>query len=191
MSAWRTGFLCTCLALIAGSAAAQVSPIEAAHLVAGDRTEVETLPTLWNRSPVVFVHYLETVSGSAHRMLFVVHRGARGRLQQTRVTAIEEEGGPPEIAAIGFANADRDRALELVVIATWPQKHYDYEGSFYEVRLFDDLKPGQAELRPLNALTAHFGLACDCDWRDGTHKRYRFKTINAVKSELRRLGFKP
>lgn len=191
MRAWQTRFLCACLALFAGSAAAQVSPIEAAHLVAGNRTEVETLPAVWNHSPVVFVNFRETAVGSSSRMLFLVHRDARSRLQQIQVTAIEEEGGPPEIAAIGFANADRDHALELVVILTWPQKHFDYEGSFFEVRLFDDLKPGQVALLPLKRLSAHFGIECDCDWRDGTHKRYRFKTIRAVKGELRRMGFRP
>lgn len=189
MSACRAGVLCACLAVFAGSAAAQVSPIEAAHLVAGDRAEAETLPTVWNRAPVVFVNYLVARPEQTQRLLFVVHRDAPGNLQQTRVTAIDEEGGLPEIAAIGFANADRDPARELIVIQTWPQQHYDYGGAFYEVRLFDDLKPGQVALIPLDRVSKRFALGCECNWRDGKTEHYRFKTILAVQRELRRIGF--
>ena len=189
MSAWQAGVLCGCLALLAGSAAAQVSQVEAAHLVAGDRTDVETLPAVWNRAPVAFVNYLMARSEETQRLLFVVHRDARGDLRQTRVMAIDEDGGLPEIAAIGFANADRDPARELIVIQTWPQQHYDYGGAFYEVRLFDDLKPGQQALIPLDRVSKHFPLGCECTWRDGKAEHYRFKTIPAVQRELRRIGY--
>ena len=189
MGTWQTGFVCACLALVAGSAAAQVSPAEAAHLVAGEKAEVETLPAVWNRTPVVFVNYLVARPEETQRLLFVVHRDARGDLRQTRVMAIDEEGGPPEIAAIGFANADRDPARELIVIETWPQQHYDYGGAFYEVRIFDDLKPGQLALIPLDRLSKRFPLGCECNWREGKVKHYRFKTIPAVQRELRRIGF--
>lgn len=189
MSAWPTALVCACLAFFAGIAAAQVSPIEAAHLVAGDRSDVETLPAVWNRAPVVFVNYLEPRPEEMQRLLFVVHRDARGHLKQTRVMAIDEEGGLPEIAAIGFANADQDPARELIVIQTWPQQHYDYGGAFYEVRLFDDLKPGQLALIPLDRVSKHFRLGCECIWRDGKVEHYRFRTISAVQRELRRMGF--
>ncbi|MGB7656034.1 MAG: hypothetical protein WBL74_11190 [Novosphingobium sp.] len=189
MKGWSTGFVCACLAVLAGSAAAQVAPIEAAHLVAGDRSDVETLPAIWNRAPVVFVNYVAARPEGTQRLLYVVHRDAKGRLQQTRVTAIDEDGGPPEIAAIGFANADRDPARELIVIQTWPQQHYDYGGAFYEVRLFDDLKPGQLALIPLDKVSKHFALGCECNWREGKTEHYRFKTIPAVQRELRRMGY--
>lgn len=189
MSAWPTALVCACLALFAGSAAAQVSPIEAAHLVAGDRSDVETLAAVWNRVPVVFVNYLEPRAKETQRLLYLVHRDAKGRLQQTTVTAIDEDGGLPEIAAIGFANADRDPARELIVIQTWPQQHYDYGGAFYEVRIFDDLKPGQLALIPLDRVSKRFALGCECTWREGRTEHYRFKTIPAVQRELRRLGF--
>lgn len=189
MIGWRAGFSCACLAFFTGSVAAQVLPIEAAHLAAGDRAEVETMPATWNRSPVVFVEYLETSAGAEQRLLFVVHRDARGQLRQTRVMAIDEDGGPPEIAAIGFANADRDPARELIVIQTWPQQHYDYGGAFYEVRVFDDPKPGQSALIPLDQVSKRFSLGCECNWRDGKVEHYRFKTILQVQRELRRMGY--
>lgn len=144
---------------------------------------------MWNRNPVVFVHYLTASSDETQRLLYVVHRDARGDLRQTRVTAIDEDGGLPEIAAIGFANADRDPARELIVIETWSQQHYDYGGAFYEVRLFDDLKPGQLALIPLDRVSKRFRFGCECTWRNGKAEQYRFKTIPAEQRELRPMGF--
>jgi hypothetical protein len=38
--------------------------------------------------------------------------------------------------------------------------------------------------------STHFGTVCDCNWRDGKSKRFQFKTIAAVKAELRKLGYR-
>ncbi len=105
------------------------------------------------------------------------------------MTIANQEGGAPEFAAIGFANADKDSAKELIVLIKWQQVHYDFSGHLWEVRLFDELKPSQTELRQLTALSSHFGLGCDCQWRDGTSQAYRYTTVASVRRELKRLGY--
>jgi hypothetical protein len=56
----------------------------------------------------------------------------------------EEDGGIADIAAIGFANADKNPAKELIVILKWNQQHAFELGTAYEVRIFDDARPGQS-----------------------------------------------
>lgn len=46
--------------------------------------------------------------------------------QKILIDSFEPEGGDPKIEAVFFANADKDNAKELVVICSWPQRHYDF-----------------------------------------------------------------
>jgi hypothetical protein len=72
--------------------------------------------------------------------------------------------------------------------------HAVISGTLYEVRLFAPPGPDQDQLTPMK-ISAHFDSGCECDHDDGgpndrtyqTH--FRFKTIAAVKAELRRMGF--
>ena len=183
-----------CLAaLLAASGASRVvqdAPLisDVVRLLGVKADEAHVVPAVWNDRRTIFVDYLTGPSEEPDRPLYAV-QDQGGFLRATRVTVGEQEGGAADITAIGFANADRDPAKELVVIVTWDTHIYDVWGTFYEVRLFDDLKDGQTGLKPLSRLTRHFGSECDCDWRDGTKKRYRFKTIAAVRRELDRLGY--
>jgi hypothetical protein len=93
------------------------------------------------------------------------------------------------VAALGFANADRDPADELIVLIRIDQRHYDYGGYFVEVQIIDDLKPGMIQAKPLPQLSAHFGMGCVCSFRDGRQETYRFDSIAAIKRELKRMGY--
>lgn len=142
--------------------------------------ELHTLTASWNGVPTIFVDYLtvpETVS--PERPLIALQPTPDGAYRKLLVTVGESEGGEPDIEAIGFANADRDPAKELVVILAWNEPHYGACGPLYEVRIFDDPKPSKASLRPL-PVSKHFGLGCE---------HFRFKTVAAVKRELARLRY--
>ena len=176
--------------LLAAAGSVPISQDEARAEVGVLSGEAQVLGATWNGRPVAFVDWqTDDAEGYAQREVAVVWRSTSGALAHAAVTAGEQAGGVPELAAIGFANADLDAQRELIVILKWPQVHYYVGGNLYEVRLFDDLQPGQSTLIALERLSKHFGSECDCDWRDGTHKRYRFKTIAAVRRELRRLGY--
>lgn len=145
-----------------------------------------TLAT-WNGVPTLFVDYT-TAEAEPERPLVALQRQAAGGYRAIDVTLGEQEGGTPDVLAIGFANADRDADRELIVILAWSQVHYDFSGTLYEVRLFDAPKPGQAQLMLL-PVSGKFGAGCECGRRDGPDEHYRFKTVAAVKAELKRLGY--
>lgn len=178
------------VAMVVGALAAAAGPppipVAEARTVAGAGSASKVLETSWNGRPVAFIDWQVGADTEGVREVAVVWRAASGRFACAAVTTGEQEGGVPELAALGFANADQDAASELIVILKWPVNHYDVGGSLYEVRLFDDLRGSPARLRPLTRLSRRFGSGCDCDWRDGTRKRYRFKTIAAVRAELAR-----
>jgi hypothetical protein len=175
-------------ATLAGSAASAPLVSEAVKLVGADRVNTHTLETFWNGRRTVFVDYLNGPSGEADRLLYAVQQQGE-HLRAAKVTVGEQNGGDADLAAIGFVNADHDGAKELAVIMKWDVNHATVGGTFYQVQLLDDWKDGRGSLKPLTRLTAHFGSDCDCTRDDGTTTHFRFKTMAAVRHELRRLGY--
>ncbi|NWK95616.1 hypothetical protein DM806_08015 [Sphingobium lactosutens] len=149
---------------------------------------VNVTPATWNRRGQVFADYLSGKEGEEERQLVMLAETMDG--PPVRVTVGEQKGGAPRIAAIGFANADRDKAKELIVILAWDIRHYDVSGTLYDVRILDDWKPGQRALSPVKAagrLFKHY--ECDCGRRDGPDMIAKFQTIAAVKQALKRAGY--
>ncbi len=103
----------------------------------------------------------------------------------------EEEGDTPKIEAVFFANADKDKAKELIVICSWLQRHYDVSGTLYGTFIFDDLRPGAnpTELSFLEGVSERVSDDCDCEWRGGKKKTSKYKTAASVKAGLKKLGF--
>jgi hypothetical protein len=156
----------------------------------GDGAAPHLLTASWNGVPTLFVDY-ETNHGDpdgAERPLVAIQPQPPGGYRVIQVTLGEQEGGVPDIVGLGFARGTREPAKDLIVILAWPQMHYDFEGPLYEVRLFASPKPGETALHPVK-ISGRFGAGCDCSWRTGASKHYRFKTIAAVKAELHRLGY--
>ena len=167
--------------------------------------DAHILETTWNGRTVVFVDYLvttktfdarqkETVEDT-NRFLVALEDTGHGVFRKLDVTLGEEEGGIADIAAIGFANADKDLEKELVVILKWEQAlHADYAGTEYEVRIFDNAAPSQSRLAYLQSVSKQFGgNICDCEYDDGAGRvrkqRARYKTVADVNKHLKELGF--
>ncbi|MBW8883017.1 MAG: hypothetical protein JF615_16825 [Asticcacaulis sp.] len=146
-----------------------------------DPSEVHRLQTAWNGQAIVFIDY----PVENDRVLKAFVPDGHG-YRTVDIDTFEEEGGTAEITAIAFANADHDKAQELIVLAAWPVQHYDVEGTLYEVRAFDDLTAGA---HPLAAISKHFDGGCDCNRRDDKPETYRYKTIAAIRKELTRMGY--
>lgn len=100
---------------------------------------------------------------------------------------ILEDGGMPEIIAVSFANTDKDKKKELIVLCTYDQKHYDYEGTFYETYIYDT-PTNTDKLLFLNNLNEHF-YGCECSFRNGQVKTAKYKTIKDVKRQLDKMGY--
>lgn len=112
--------------------------------------------------------------------------------QKILIESFEPEGGAPKIEAVFFANADRDKSKELIVICSWPQVHYDVSGTLYGTFVFDDLRTNtnQTKLSFLESISRRVSGDCECEWRDGKKKTSRYKTAASVRAGLRKLGFK-
>jgi len=148
--------------------------------------ELHAIESAWNGRPTIFADF---PNGEAREVVALM-QAPDGRYRRLHVTTGEEEGGRASVAAIGFANADRDARRELIVILTWQVRHYDVAGTLYQVRILDDPAPGLDALVRLPAAERLFAAGgCDCDRRDGTRERYRFKTIASVRRALRRAGY--
>lgn len=180
------------LSSLAAVAAAALPSITAGDALRHLKTDVDTAnasPIIWNGVPGIMVDRLSGPDGAVQRLVELVHRTSDGTLRSIRVTMAEPEGGDAEVEAWGLANADADPALELALILRWPVVHQDVSGTLYEVRLFDDVKAGEAALRPLTRLSAHFGSGCACQERDGRRRSFRYASMTAVRRELARLGY--
>jgi hypothetical protein len=98
------------------------------------------------------------------------------------------DGGDPEIISVFFANSDKDKAKELVVLCQYPQRHYDYSGDFYETYIYDN--PGNGnQLVFFEKLSNQF-FGCECGYRDGrADTSAKYKTAKDIKARLKALGF--
>src|SRR5262249_27902476 len=122
--------------------------------VTGAEDDIKLTQADWNGRSLIFVEYAtskpvrggeEVEISDEDRILVALEKIADHKYRKADVTVGEEEGGTAQINAIAFANADKDPARELIVLLSWPVKHYDLEGTLYEVRIFDDLGPGRSE----------------------------------------------
>jgi hypothetical protein len=173
----------------AGGGPRPLTPARAIDFLRLDAEETQTSGAVWNGKQTVFADYLVGDPGKAERHLVLVQESPGAGPNAVSITVGEVEGGQAEVAAVGFANADGDEATELIVVLRWQIRHYDVSGSLYEVRLFDDVKPGRASLASLADISKKFDVECECERRDDTPEHARFQTVAAVKQELARLGY--
>ena len=56
------------------------------------------------------------------------------------IDTVFNEGGEPHIERVIFANADRDKEQELIVMTSWPQDHRNagLDGTLYGTYIFDN-----------------------------------------------------
>jgi|GEM_PF-733440 len=126
---------------------------------------------------VVFLGYLYVPDGSRnyHRIF---------------IDTFEVEGSAAEITSIFYANADKDKPRELVMLIKWPQRHYDIKGDFYETRIYDNIGPGQypKKLTFLKWVSIQVSGGFEGD-REGEKVVSKFKTAKEVKEGLKKLTY--
>jgi hypothetical protein len=149
--------------------------------------DVNILAAKWNGRPYLFVDFPAGHKDADDRDLVALAQMPDGSLRRIFVTEAEEEGGEASIAAIGFGPPQGAASDDLIVLLSWPVQHADVEGTLYDVRLFAD--PGTAtRLTSLDALARHFDHDnCDCDRGQGKPEHFPFKTMAAIKAELKKL----
>ena len=158
------------------------------------------IETKWDDSPVVIAFYDQPYKLSKqndpdqqtyHRIIGNVFIQMRNNYYgKSSFGTIDTDGGDPTIETAFFANADMDTTAELIVIASWDQRHYEVSGTLYGTFVFDyELTSAGLEWDFLEEISNKLNGGCECSWRDGTNKEAKFKTEANIKAELQRLGY--
>jgi hypothetical protein len=101
---------------------------------------------------------------------------------------IEAERGPIEILSVFFANADKDKEKELVVLTKYYTYHYDGSGDFYDAYIYDNPDIYYDELKYLSEISEKFS-GCDCSSQEGGEWTAKYKTAASIKTKLKSLGY--
>ncbi|WP_300570418.1 hypothetical protein [Flavobacterium sp.] len=159
------------------------------------------LKTKWNKVPVIISLYDfpyklpvqdDPDQQTYHRIGgFVFSQLDKNTYSKITFGSIDTEGGDPTIETVFFANADNDKAKELIIIAFWKQRHYDVNGTLYGTYVFDNETIEKTlDLKFLEEISKKLVGGCECTWGDGTNKKAKLKTALEVKQELIRLGIR-
>ena len=157
-------------------------------------TVIET--TAWDKQKTVIAFYITKIklndgnpATQVDGYLFIPK--STNTYEKILINNFEEEGATPQIVAVFFANADKDKAKELIVICSYLQRHYDVNGTLYSTFIFDNPLPGAntTQLKFLEDVSERVSGSCDCEWRDGKKKTSKYKTASSVRLGLKRLGF--
>lgn len=159
------------------------------------------LETKWNSKPVIIAFFEQEYKLSTeddpdqqnyHQVIGEIFFKTRNNnYKRFLIDTIKSEGGNPRIENVFFANADKGKNKELIVLVSWPQVHADVTGTLYGTYVFDDFGiDGKKKLRYLKKISVKLSGGCDCEYKDGKNTKAKFKNEVEIKSELRRLGYK-
>lgn len=156
-------------------------------------TVIETAAWGNRKTVIAFYETNKKESGNATTQIdgYVFMLTSSDTYKKILIYSFEEEGSAPKIEAVFFANADEDKAKELIVICSWAQLHYDVSGTLYATFVFDDIPRGSnpAVLSFLEAVSDKVSGGCDCWYRDGRKGTKKYRTAAQVKAGLKKLGF--
>ncbi|MBO0950798.1 hypothetical protein [Fibrella forsythiae] len=110
-----------------------------------------------------------------------------GSYHDTPFGPIDEDGGFPEVLSVFYANANKDKTNELIVLAKYPQRHHDYSGNFYETHIYT-INTKKNQTTYLAKLSEKF-WGCDCEYTDGRKETTSYKTAKEVKAGLKKMGY--
>ncbi len=161
-------------------------------------TVIETKQLDTNKNAIIAFYYqritdagqmLSYAGESYHEIIlgYLFLPKTNSNYEKILIDTIPEDGGETEIISIFFANADRDKNNEIIVLCKDEQRHYDENGYIYETYIYkyDKIKKS---FKYLSKLSETF-WGCECDFRDGKIKRAKYKTAKEVKARLKKLGF--
>jgi hypothetical protein len=160
----------------------------------------QVIETIWNSKSVIFAFYNQNFKLPKDRDpeqqdylriigTIFLKQGNSG-YKRIIIDTLDTEGGNPSIESFFFANADKDSLKELVIIASWEQRHYDVNGTLYDSTVYDNITGSTGDKLTLKTeISKRIDGGCDCVWQDGRKKTVKFKTAKSIKEELSRLGY--
>jgi len=113
----------------------------------------------------------------------------KNRYKKTLINKFEDDNVDSKIESIFFANVDKDKDKELVIISTVQHNLQGlYEGTEYGITAYDtfDINHIPKQLSKLN-MPVESGFEGYTEETPNSHAK--FKNADAVKKELKRLGY--
>jgi hypothetical protein len=161
----------------------------------------KVIETKWNGNSVIISFYDITYKlpvendpdqQTYHKITgFIFSQLDKSTYSKVNFGTIDTEGGNPTVETVFFANADNDKAKELIIVASWEQSHYDFNGTLYGTYVFDNETTEKTlDLKFLEEISKKLEGGCECSYREGTSKKAKFKNAAEIKKELLKLGYK-
>ena len=159
------------------------------------------LETNWNNKPVLITFFDQEFKLSLeadpsqqnyHQLIgLIFFKTGNDNYIKYLIDTIRSEGGDPKIENILFANADKGRNKELIILVSWPQVHSDVSGILYGTYVYDDWKiEGKNKLRFLKKISSKLSGGCDCEYKDGNITKAKFKNKASILLELKKIGYR-
>ncbi|RZM17733.1 MAG: hypothetical protein EOO88_42590 [Pedobacter sp.] len=153
--------------------------------------EVETSSLIQNTPAIIALYGYPTDKADSLSftkiMGHVYIQTQTGSYRDIQFGPIDEDGGSPEVLSVFFANANKDKVSELIVLTKYPQRHYDYTGDLYETHIYT-LTTKNNQLTYLEKLSEKFG-GCECEYKDGRKERAIYKNAKDIKTRLKKMGY--
>jgi hypothetical protein len=112
--------------------------------------------------------------------------------QRVLIDSFYEEGGPVKIETVFFANCDGDKEREIIVLVSWLQVHRGAGtyGHLYGTYIYDapNVLALPQRLTFYKALSEKLDGGFEGD-RDGKPVKATYKTVNAIKMALKKMGY--
>ena len=101
-----------------------------------------------------------------------------------------EEGAPAKIEAVFFANADKDKEQEIIILTSWEQVHADVRGMLYGTFIYDwpTLSRSQKRLTLLKTLSKKLSGGFD-GTTEGLKVKAKYTSVASIRKRLKELGY--
>jgi hypothetical protein len=112
--------------------------------------------------------------------------------KQVLIDTFYQEGADPKIETVFFANADKDKKREVVILVSWPQVHRGagIYGTLYGTYIYDNpnLSISQDKLKFYKGLSDKLDGGFEGD-REGKSVKAKYKSVASIRAALKKLGY--
>ena len=112
--------------------------------------------------------------------------------EKVLIAKFEDDNVDTNIESVFFANADKDKVKELIIISTVVHRlQYLYEGTEYSTSVFDDFKIGKTpkKLEELYDMNNKLSGGLEGYMEGNGNRKSKIKTAVDVKKKLKKLGY--
>jgi len=162
-------------------------------------TKLDTFPhpiietNEWDTLRKTIIYFSPTSTGDEINIIgYLLVPVTSTKYKQVLIDTFFQEGADPRIETVFFANADKDKEREIIILVSWAQLHRGAGifGTLYGTYIYDNPKVAVSE----DKLKFYKGLSDKLDGgfegdRDGKIVKARYKSVGSIRKALRALGY--